>query len=197
MASVSKDFYKSSLPTNSELLYALARPRLPQFADCTTANALCPCVLDNIHTGANVGAAYLVSYTDNDRSTDRIGRNASKSVLKTVFQDQFNRSSKIRPAFIDRASLSVSSRNFRTVADKPIPVLFNDCSKLSVHFHSLAASIIYHHAIARQSCRPLGASRVPGSRLRFPPTAAISASEIRPYKPSGTGAESSDRSRAS
>ena len=154
MALESKASCKSFLRANSKLPCVSARLRCVRSADYTRANVRFPRVLGSTHAVVDVLKASRVSCSNQDGITDRVGWNASKSILEPILQDQFNGRPKVGPALVNRTALTVGTRNFRTISNVPITVLLYNCSKFAIHRFFLAATIVFHHWQHPQLSRP-------------------------------------------
>jgi hypothetical protein len=72
--------------------------------------------------------------------SNSVCRDSSETVFAAVFQDQRDRVFETLAALIEGATLPVSPRNLRTVADQPVAVVLEDRRELVVHLCHLAVS---------------------------------------------------------
>src|SRR6266545_1723284 len=80
---------RSCVRVDSEFLGGEGRPQCGQFADCTTAHALCPAVSENTRSGED-GEVTLSASLDDDRLPSGTLGNAAKGVLTTVLKNERN-----------------------------------------------------------------------------------------------------------
>ncbi len=121
---------RSSAQDCSGFLGAGESPRCVRSEGLTTAP--CPVASRNIH-GDEDGEEAPAASLDDDRLSNGVRWNAAESVFATIFKDEGDRFTEIRPSLFASATLTIRTRDLWAERDEPVAILLDDGGELVVH----------------------------------------------------------------